>query len=85
MNGRTQYFPDEVRASARMPEKRDTASSCRERASADLLKSVTMMTANERLILERSAAIWSLRAELLDRVEETASKKRGAAAQGLSA
>lgn len=85
MNGRTQYFPEEVRASARMPEKRDTAMSCRERASADLLKSVAMMTANERVTLERSAAIWSLRAELLDRVEETASKKRGAAPEGLSA
>jgi hypothetical protein len=68
----------EVRASPKTPAKRDTAQSCRERASADLLKSVTMLTANERLILENSAAVWSLRAQLLERVEGTALQREAA-------
>ena len=72
MSGLSQSFPVEVRASPRQPVKRETAESCRERASADLLKSVAIMTANERRILERSAASWSLRAQLLERVEGTA-------------
>lgn len=78
MNGLTHSFPMEVRASPKTPSKRDTAESCRERASADLLKSVAVMTANERRILENSAAIWSLRAELLERVEGTALKRHAA-------
>jgi hypothetical protein len=64
-------FPAEVKASAKIRAKRDTAENCRERASMDLLKSVTMMTANERMILERSAANWTERALLLDRVDAT--------------
>jgi hypothetical protein len=78
MNGLTHSFPMEVRASPKTRAKRDTSESCRERASADLLKSVTMLTANERLILEHSAAIWSLRAELLERVEDTARERQAA-------
>jgi hypothetical protein len=44
-------------------------------------------TANQRLVLERSASSWTLRAEMLDRVEATARENRGPApaAQGLSA
>jgi hypothetical protein len=34
-----------------------------------------MLTANERLILERSAKSWSLRAELLERVEDGARER----------
>jgi hypothetical protein len=34
-----------------------------------------MLTANERLILERSAKSWSLRAELLERVEDSARER----------
>jgi hypothetical protein len=78
MNGLTHSFPMEVRASPKARAKRDTSESCRERASADLLKSVTMLTANERLILENSAAIWSLRAALLERVEGTAREREAA-------
>jgi hypothetical protein len=78
-------FPAEVRASPKTSIKRDTSEACRERASADLLKSVAMLTANQRLILERSAASWSLRADLLDRVEATAREKRGPSSEGLSA
>jgi len=85
MSGLNHSFSTEVGASARIPVKRDTSETCRERASADLLKSVTMMTANERRTLESSAAIWNLRAELLDRVEATARDKGAASAAGLSA
>jgi hypothetical protein len=78
-------FPAEVRASAKIRAKRDSADSCRERASMDLLKSVAMITANERLILERSAAIWAERALLLDRAELIARARPGAAPNGLTA
>lgn len=76
---------NEVRPSAKLAIKRDSAVNCRERATADLVKSLTIMTANERLILERSAAAWSMRAELLDRVEATASRKLGCIPEGLHA
>lgn len=81
MNGLTHSLPTEVKASPKLPSKRDSAEACRERASADLLKSVTMMTANERLIMERSAASWAARAALLERVEGTA-RDRHAATDG---
>lgn len=51
---------------------KETAEACRHRASADLLKSVAMITANERLLLERSAERWTLRAILLERIEASA-------------
>jgi hypothetical protein len=69
MNGLTHTFSAEVRPSGKIQARKDTAATCRERATADLLKSVTMLTANERLILERSAASWSMRAVLLERVK----------------
>jgi hypothetical protein len=65
-------------ASRKTPLRRDTSEACRERASEDLLKSVTMMTANERLILDRSSASWSVRAELLEGVERSAAERRAA-------
>jgi hypothetical protein len=65
-------------ASRKTPLRKDTSEACRERASEDLLKSVTMMTANERLILERSSASWSVRAELLEGVERSAAERRAA-------
>jgi hypothetical protein len=37
---------------------------------------VTMLTANERLILERSAANWGVRAQLLEGVEQSAAERR---------
>ena len=85
MSGLIHPLPFEARASARAPKHRDTPGTCRERATADLLKSVAMITANERQILERSAASWELRAQLLDRVEATDRARGQAAAQGLSA
>jgi len=76
-------MPFEARASAKTRKHKDTAGTCRERATADLLKSVTMITANERVTLERSAASWEARATLLDRLEQTARAR--SAAQGLGA
>lgn len=58
----------------RMPE--DTAHGCRARAAADLLESVTMTTANQRLRLETSAASWTLRADLLHRLEESSELRK---------
>jgi hypothetical protein len=85
MSGLIHSLPFEARASVRTPKHRDTSATCRERATADLLKSVVMITANERLTLERSAATWELRAQLLERVEETERARGQAAVQGLSA
>ena len=85
MSGSLHSFPAEVRASPKMRAKRDTADNCRERASADLLRSVTMRTANERMILERSAASWSERALLLERVEGTARDRVGPSSEELRA
>jgi len=85
MTGLIHSLPFEARASAKVPKHKDTSGTCRERATADLLKSVAMITANERLILERSAANWELRAQLLDRVEETERTRGQAASQRLSA
>lgn len=78
-------FPAEVRVSPRIRSKRDTSGTCRERASADLLKSLTMVTANERMILERSSACWTQRALLLERVEGAEKDRRGSSSEGLRA
>lgn len=49
----------------------DTAAGCRGRAVADLLASVALLNANERVRLETSAASWSARAHLLQRLEDS--------------
>ena len=64
------------RASAKGGCVKDTGAACRERASADLLRSVAMITANQRLSLERSAESWTLRAIMLERVEKSFEKRR---------
>lgn len=53
----------------RTKDSRDTAAGCRDRASADLVEAITMNTANGRQVLEKSAASWTKRAELLQRIE----------------
>ena len=53
----------------RTKDDRDTAQGCRDRATADLLQAITMNTANGRQVLEKSAASWAVRAELLQRIE----------------
>jgi hypothetical protein len=55
-----------------LKERRDTAEGCRDRATADLVQALTMNTANGRRVLEKSAASWTLRAELLQRIESGA-------------
>jgi hypothetical protein len=85
MSGLIPSLPFEPSASARAPKHRDTSRTCRDRATADLLKSIVTTTANERLTLERSAANWELRAQLLDRVEETERARAQMASHGLRA
>jgi hypothetical protein len=77
-------LPFDARASAKASKHRGTAGTCRERATADLLKSVAMITDNERLTLERSAGSRELRAQLLDRVESKQARSP-TASQGLGA
>ena len=60
-------------------EQRDTAAGCRDRASADLLEAATMATVNARARMESSAANWTLRAELLDRLEASFDARKAAA------
>lgn len=62
-------------------EQRDTAAGCRDRASADLLEAATMATVNARARMESSAANWTLRAELLDRLEASFEARKAAAAK----
>jgi hypothetical protein len=50
--------------------KRESSAVCRERAANDLLASVSMLNANQRLRMETSAAMWAERAETLQRVED---------------
>ena len=57
-------------------DQRDTADGCRERAAADLLRSVSMLIANERRRMESSAASWTARAELLERLEAGMESRR---------
>ena len=62
--------------SARNKAPQDTAAGCRVRAEADLLASVSMLTANERSRLETSAASWFARAVLLQGLDERAAARK---------
>jgi len=75
MKNLTSTLPVMVGPSPKARAGRETAELCLERSTADLLRSVTMLTANERFALERSSASWALRAELLGRVEATANAR----------
>ena len=55
-----------ARKGTRLPE--DTVEGCRANASLDLAHASTMGSANSRWKYERSAASWTERAELLQRV-----------------
>jgi hypothetical protein len=55
--------------------KRESAAVCRERAANDLLASVSMLNANQRLRMETSAAMWAARAEVLQRVEDGVARR----------
>lgn len=54
---------------ARGKEPRETSVGCRDRATADLVEALTMSTANGRQVLEKSAASWTRRADMLHRIE----------------
>ena len=54
----------------------DTIQGCRDRAAADLLEAATIIGTNQRLLLERSSESWTLRANLLDRLEKSFEKRR---------
>lgn len=71
-----------ARRSARtLKQPQDTVAGCRGRAEADLLASVVLSTTNERRRLETSAASWSARADMLQRLEDNhAARKVKAAA-----
>ena len=58
----------------KLPE--DTVQGRHDRATADLLQSVIMLTASQQLRLERSAESWCMRASLLDRLEKSFEKRR---------
>lgn len=62
---------------------RETADGCRERAAADLVASAAMITANQRVRLETSAASWTSRAAILQRVEDGAERRAHATAATL--
>lgn len=49
---------------------RDTVAGCRESAESDLLQAAGMDTANGRLRFEHSAACWTARGDLLQRLDE---------------
>jgi hypothetical protein len=55
--------------SSKQPQ--DTIAGCRSRAEADLLASVAVSTANERIRLETSAASWNARAAMLQRLDDS--------------
>ena len=63
-------------ASASRGNAKDTGAACRERATADLLRSVTALTANQQRVLERSAENWTLRGAMLDRIDRSIEKRR---------
>jgi hypothetical protein len=49
-------------------ERRDTPEGCRDRATADILRAVSMSSATAKRQLEQSATSWTLRAVQLDRL-----------------
>jgi hypothetical protein len=71
--------PTPPASDARTKDSRDTAEGCRDRASADLAQAGTMNTVNGRQVLEKSAASWTTRAELLERIETGIEARRTAA------
>lgn len=60
----------------------DQAAACRARAAADIEQAATLSTANARRVLESSAASWTVRAELLDRLEASFNARQARKAEG---
>jgi hypothetical protein len=59
----------------------ETVVGCRSRAEADLLASVSMLTANERTRMQISTASWAPRALLLERSHQALEARKGATAE----
>ena len=55
----------------------DTSAGCRERAAASLVSAAGMDTANGKTRLEASAATWTSRADLLQRLERLNKTRNG--------
>ena len=66
-----------IRPTCKPPAKRENAQTCRDRAAADLLASVAMLTAHQRHRMETSAAAWSERAVMLQRLEDGLASRTG--------
>ena len=73
-----------TRSARKAPVKRETAEVCRERAAVDLLASVSMLNANQRMRLEHSAATWTARAHMLQRVEDGFARKEAEVAAAIA-
>lgn len=54
---------------ARDKDARETAEGCRDRATADLTRALATGTVNGRQVFEKSAATWTRRADMLQRIE----------------
>lgn len=88
----TRNFDEAVTARSARPDhaKRETSELCRERAADNLSESGAIMTANQRIRLEASAASWTVRANMLQRVENGIARKAAdsaaakAASEGVS-
>jgi hypothetical protein len=65
---------------ARGKDARETALGCRENAAADMLRAGGMDTVNGRQVFETSAASWTKRAEMLQRIETGIEARQNAAA-----
>jgi hypothetical protein len=59
-----------------LKQPQDTVAGFRGRAEADLLASVAMSIANERLRLETSAASWTARADMLQRSDDSMAARK---------
>jgi hypothetical protein len=55
-----------------MPQRRDTAAGCRDRAASSMTHAGTMSAASDRRAIEDNAANWSAQALILQRVEDGA-------------
>jgi hypothetical protein len=64
---------------------RETAQGCRDRAEANLVASNAAITAHQRSRLETSAASWTSRAAMLQRVEDGVERRAQATAAEIEA
>ncbi len=79
--------PVAAEGAARLPrlarpnrQPQDTEAGCRERAAASLAQAETMDTAHGRDRMELSAASWTTRADLLQRLDESSEARRNSTA-----